>query len=74
MFIVQKMNKGNGFWEKLNLSFCTETAKMEGSAEYNSSSEEETTWPIKSVLVSSKKKEIIYLICYNVKPKLSLCR
>ena len=37
MFIVQKMNKENGFWEKLNLSFCTETAKMEGSAEYNSS-------------------------------------
>ena len=57
MFIVQKMNEGNGFWEKLNLSFCTETAKMEGSAECNSSNEEETTWPIKSVSVSSKKRK-----------------
>ena len=41
------------FWGKLNLSFRTETAKMESSPEYNSSGEDEITLPIKSVSVSS---------------------
>ena len=41
------------FWGKLNLSFCTETAKMKSSAEYNSSGEDDITLPIKSVSVSS---------------------
>ena len=42
------------FWGKLNLSFCTETAKMGSSPEYNSSGGDEITLPIKSVSVSSK--------------------
>ena len=43
------------FWGKLNLCFCTETAKMKSSAEYNSSGEDEITFPIKSASVSSNK-------------------
>ena len=49
------------FWGKLNLSFCTETAKMESSAEYNSSGEYEITFPIKSVSVYSKKNRKSYI-------------
>ena len=41
------------FWGKLNLSFCTETAKMKSSAEYNSSGEDDIILPIKSVSISS---------------------